>query len=78
MSETGGVSQTGPVYLRWRPTGAPAPEMERFEDLDAALDAVEARWQTLRDQAPQILDVRRVLLLSTEQLRGEFESPPQS
>ncbi|WP_372619159.1 hypothetical protein [Falsiroseomonas sp.] len=72
------MSQTGPVYLRWRPTGAPAPEMERFDDLDAALDAVEQRWESLRDHAPQILDARRVLLLSTEQLRGEFDAAPQA
>jgi hypothetical protein len=68
------MSQSGPFYLRWRPSGAPAPELERFDDLDAALDAVEARWATLRDQAPQVLDARRVLLLSTEQLRGEFDA----
>ena len=71
------MSGTGPVYLRWRPAGTPAPELERFDDLDAALDAVEARWMSLRDQAPQILDSRRVLLLTTEQLRGEFDATPQ-
>jgi hypothetical protein len=71
------MSQTGPFFLRWRPPGATAPELERFADLDAALDAVEARWQALRDQAPQILDARRVLLLSTEQLRGEFDGQGQ-
>lgn len=71
------MSQTGPVFLRWRPAGVSAPEMERFDDLDAALDAVEARWADLREQAPQILDARRVLLLSTEQLKGEFDAPPE-
>ena len=71
------MSQTGPVYLRWRAAGTPAPELERFTDLDAALDAIEARWATLRDQAPQVLDARKVLLLTTEQLRGEFEAAPQ-
>jgi hypothetical protein len=71
------MSQTGPVFLRWRPAGASAPAMERFEDLDAALDAVEARWTSLSAQAPQILDARRVLLLSTDQLRGEFDATPQ-
>ncbi|WP_270935659.1 hypothetical protein [Falsiroseomonas oryzae] len=71
------MSQSGPVYLRWRPDGSPAPETERFEDLDAALDALEARWATLRDQAPQVLDARRVLLLSTEELRGEFDAADQ-
>lgn len=70
------MSQTAPVYLRWRPEGTPAPEIERFDDLDAALDAVEARWAALRDQAPQILDARKVLLLSTEELRGEFDAAP--
>jgi hypothetical protein len=70
------MSQTGPVYLRWRPEGTPAPEIERFDDLDAALDAVEARWAALRDQAPQVLDARKVLLLSTEELRGEFDAAP--
>jgi hypothetical protein len=39
-----------------------------FPDLDAALDAVEARWDTLKDQVPQILDARRVLLLSTAEI----------
>lgn len=66
----------GPVYLRWRPAGAVAPEMERFADLDAALDALEARWEELRDAAPQILDARKVLLLSTEALREEFAAGP--
>jgi hypothetical protein len=69
------MSQTGPVFLRWRPAGTPAPEVERFDDLDAALDAVEARWAELRDLAPQILDARRVLLLSTAELQGEFDAP---
>ncbi len=68
------MSQSGPFFLRFRPAGTPAPELERFDDLDAALDAVEARWEALRDQAPQILDARRVLLLSTEELRGEFDA----
>lgn len=71
------MSGTGPVYLRWRTAGATAPELERFDDLDTALDAVEARWLALRDQAPQILDARRVLLLTTEQLRGEFDATPE-
>jgi len=69
------MSGTGPVFLRWRPGGKVAPEMERFTDLDAALDAVEARWAELRGQAPQIMDARRVLLLSTDQLQGEFDAP---
>lgn len=68
------MSQTGSVFLRWRPAGTQAPELERFDDLDAALDAVEARWAEIRDHAPQILDARRVLLLTTEQLRGEFDA----
>jgi hypothetical protein len=72
------MSQTGPVFLRWRPASMPAPELERFDDLDAALDAVEARWAELRGQAPQILDTRRVLLLSTEELRGEFDGTRQA
>ena len=57
----------GPVYLRWR-AGRPAPEEERFADLDAALDAVEARWDTIKDQSPQSLDHRKVLMLSTAEL----------
>jgi hypothetical protein len=71
------MADTGPVFLRWRPGGGPAPVLERFDTLDAALDAVEARWPALRHQVPQILDARRVLLLSTEDLRGmtEEESP---
>jgi hypothetical protein len=63
------MSTPGPVHLRWRASGA-APETETFDDLDAALDAVEARWETLQDQAPQILDARRILLISTEQLKA--------
>lgn len=62
------TGQTGPVYLRSR-TGGPAPLLESFPDLDAALDAVEARWETLQHQVPQILDARRVLLVSTEDLQ---------
>lgn len=65
MSEAPSVP--GPVFLRWR-EGGPTPSLERFDDLDAALDAVEARWETLASQAPQILDSRRVLLVSTEDL----------
>lgn len=61
------MTAEGPVYLRWR-AGRPLPEEERFETADGALDAVEARWETLRHQAPQLLDARRVLLLSTGEL----------
>ena len=63
------MSSQGPVHLRWRASGA-APETETFADLDAALDAVEARWETLQHQAPQILDSRKILLISTEQLKA--------
>ena len=66
------MSVQGPVYLRWR-AGRPRPEEERFDTLDAALDAVEARWATLQHQAPQILDARRILLLSTAELMGMWE-----
>ncbi len=66
------MSVQGPVYLRWR-TGRPWPEEERFDTLDAALDAVEARWAALQHRAPQILDARRVLLLSTAELTGMWE-----
>lgn len=65
------MSGTGPVYLRWREE-RPIPKEERFETLDAALDAVEARWETLQHQAPQILDARRILLLSTAELAGSM------
>lgn len=58
---------TGPAWLRWRADG-PAPELEKFDNLDAALDAVEARWETLRHQAPAVLDQRRVLVASTDDL----------
>lgn len=57
----------GPVFLRWR-AGRPAPEEERFETADDALDAAGARWESLQHQAPQLLDARRVLLLSTDEL----------
>ena len=63
------MTTPGPVHLRWRAAGA-APESEAFPDLDAALDAVEDRWETLRHQAPQILDARRILLITTEQLEA--------
>jgi hypothetical protein len=72
------MTQSGPIYLRWRAAGSAAPEIERFEDLDSALDAVEARWATLREQAPQILDARKVLLLSTAELQGEFDAAPDA
>jgi hypothetical protein len=61
------MADQGPIYLRWR-AGRPMPEQEQFETLDAALDAAEARWETLQHQAPQILDARRVLVLSTAEL----------
>jgi hypothetical protein len=63
------MTNQGPVHLRWRASGA-APETETFADLDAALDAVEERWEELQHQAPQILDHRRILLISTEQLKA--------
>ncbi|WP_137180354.1 hypothetical protein [Roseomonas sp. AR75] len=72
------MSQAGPYYLRWRPAGTAAPELERFDDLDTALDAVEARWAALREQAPQILDGRKVLILSTAELQGEFDAAPDA
>jgi hypothetical protein len=62
----------GPVYLRWR-DGRPAPAEEQFPDADTALDAVVARWAALRDQAPQLFDARRVLLLSTADLAAVVE-----
>jgi hypothetical protein len=66
---SGEIGGTGPVHLRWRPAGAgPAPVTETFDTLDAALDAVEARWEEIRAGAPQILDARRVLLVSTGDL----------
>jgi hypothetical protein len=69
------MSDTGPVYLRWRPAGGgAAPEVEQFATLDAALDAVEARWESLQAEAPQILDARRVLLISTSDLLGMMEA----
>ena len=64
---------TGPVFLRWRAGGA-APSLESFRTLDEALDAVEARWETLQHQAPQVLDARRVLLISTEDIRKAMEA----
>ena len=63
------MTTPGPVHLRWRSAGA-APETEAFPDLDAALDAVEDRWEELQHQAPQILDARRILLITTEQLQA--------
>ena len=66
------MSLQGPVYLRWR-AGRPRPEEECFDTLDAALDAVEARWAALQHRAPQILDARRILLLSTAELMGMWE-----
>lgn len=63
------MTTPGPVHLRWRSAGA-APETETFTDLDAALDAVEERWEELQHQAPQILDARRILLITTEQLHA--------
>jgi hypothetical protein len=62
------MTTQGPVHLRWRDSGA-APQTETFTDLDAALDAVEERWETLQHQAPQILDHRKILLISTDQLK---------
>jgi hypothetical protein len=66
-----GAARSGPVFLRWRPgQSGLAPALERFDTLDAALDAVEARWEVLQHHAPQILDARRVLALSTDELRS--------
>jgi hypothetical protein len=57
----------GPYHLRYR-AGGPAPVIETFPNLDAALDAVEARWEALRHQAVQVLDPRKLLLLTTAEL----------
>ena len=65
--------EQGPAYLRWRESGA-APETERFATLNAALDAVEARWEALQHQAPQVLDHRKVLVASTDDLRKMMEA----
>lgn len=71
------MTTQGPIHLRWRTAGA-APEMETFPDLDAALDAVEARWETLQHQAPQILDSRRILLITTDQLVASMVDEDES
>ena len=63
------MTTQGPVLLRWRAAGA-APETDDITDLDAARDAGEERWETLQHQAPQILDARRILLITTEQLQA--------
>jgi hypothetical protein len=63
------MTDKGPVFLRWRVQGGVAPKEEQFATLDDALDAVEARWEELQHQAPQILDRRRVLAVTTEELR---------
>ena len=65
----------GPVYLRWR-AGRPAPVEERFETTDDALDAIEARWSSLQHQAPQLLDARRILMLSTAELAAAVAESP--
>lgn len=65
----------GPVYLRWREGTAKAPEMEQFATLDEALDAVEARWDALQHQVPQILDARKVLLISTADIEKAMNTP---
>lgn len=57
----------GPVYLRWR-AGRPVAEEECFASTDGALDAVVARWSSLQHQVPQLLDARRILMLSTAEL----------
>jgi hypothetical protein len=51
--------------------------LERFETLDAAFEAGEARGPALRRKAPQILDARRVLLLNTEGMRKAIEAGPE-
>lgn len=61
------MAADGPVYLRWR-SERRAPEEERFEDADKALDAIEARWTSLQHQAPQLLDARRILMLTTAEI----------
>lgn len=68
------MSGTGPFFLRWRPDGAVKPLLEQFATLDDALDAAESRWETLRNQAPQLLDGRQVLIVTTEEMRQEFEA----
>ncbi|MBL6081902.1 hypothetical protein JMJ56_28360 [Belnapia sp. T18] len=66
------MTGNAPVYLRWR-DGRPAPVEECFDNLDTALEAVEARWEALQHQAPQILDARRILLLSKTELAAMWE-----
>jgi hypothetical protein len=71
------MSTSTTTYLRWR-AGRPKPEEERFDNLDAALDAVEARWDALQHQAPQLLDHRRILLLSTTELLALAEEEDEA
>jgi hypothetical protein len=63
------MTDKGPVFLRWRLEGRMEQRQEQFATLDEALDAVEARWEELQRQAPQILDRRRVLAVTTEELQ---------
>jgi hypothetical protein len=73
MSETEDVP--GPFYLRWNAGGSLAAQQEEsFVTLNAALDAVEARWDTLQHQAPRVFDRRRVLYASTADLCGMMEA----
>jgi hypothetical protein len=72
MSSESELGKQGPVHLRWRGSG-PAPVSETFATLDEALDAVESRWEEIRAGAPQILDARRVLLISTADLERMME-----
>ncbi|MFN3449263.1 MAG: hypothetical protein ACK44F_11250 [Roseococcus sp.] len=72
MSET-----KGPYHLRFR-TGGAAPAIESFATLDEALDAVEARWETLRHQAVQVLDPRKILLFSTAELEEMMKGEPEA
>lgn len=71
------MAADGPVYLRWR-SGRPAPAEESFETADEALDAVAARWPLLPHQAPQLLDARRILMLSTAELGAAFAHDARS
>ncbi len=68
------MSATGPFYLRSRQGDGPAPVLEQFATLDDALDAIEARWETLQHAVPQVLDGRKVLLVSTDELVRMMEA----
>lgn len=80
--DTPGVRLRGGVQLFWNPDSIGVSEGNRaavlqrkwFRTSDEAVAWAKERWPTLRGCAPNVVDIRRNILLSSEDIALEFEA----